>query len=133
MKNNSLFTLLFLAIAGITFTTLIAMRAAPEEKEEALNLGFPEEVTKILETSCFDCHTTGAKSEKALNKLNFSTWNDNSKGKKVYRLDEINEEIKEGNMPPKKYLNYYPKKKLTKEQAALISKWVKVEGDKLLK
>lgn len=132
MKGKSLFFVFLLAISVISLTTLSAMRPSPQEEVKTLGLGFPEEVTKILETSCFDCHTAGAKSEKALNKLNFSTWQENSVGKKIHKLDEITEEVKEGTMPPEKYLKYNPDSKLTKEQVDLIAKWAKMEGEKLL-
>lgn len=132
MKNKNIFPVLILAIAATAFIGLSAMVPDPEEKEKKLDLGFPEEVNTILENSCVGCHTNGAKSEKALEKLNFSTWNENSVGKKIHKLDEISEEVREKEMPPEKFLQHFPDKKLSDEQIEVIIKWAKAEGEKLM-
>lgn len=111
---------------------LTAMSPSPQTEEKKLDLRFPDDVTKILTASCFDCHTAGAKSEKAVNKLNFSSWNELTTPKKIHKLDEISEEIMTGSMPPEKYLARFPEKKLSAEQITLLNKWVKDEGAKLL-
>ena len=61
---------LFLAI-GILF--LFFQSFSPEQPTEAV---FPDEITSILKTSCYDCHFTGANSDKALKALNFDTWDE---------------------------------------------------------
>lgn len=123
----------------VTFVAAFAMMAftnpkitgfnAPQEKATAV---FPEDVQKVLETSCFDCHTDAASNSKAKMKLNFSKWSELSDSKKVGKMEGISEVIKSGDMPPGKYINNYPDKALSQEQKDLISKWVTDESAKLM-
>lgn len=93
---------------------------------------FPENVALIFEQSCYDCHTSGSKNDKAKGKLNFDNWNELTSVKKIESLDEICTEVQEGKMPTEKYLSYYPDRKLTPEQVQLICAWVDDEAKKLM-
>ena len=73
----------------------------------------PDEVNKVLVTSCYDCHTSGAKNEDAREALNFEKWDDYRITKQIGLLGKIEELVGEGKMPPTKYLNFKPEKKLT--------------------
>jgi len=50
-------------------TTLIRGNANPSPSEPKDD--FPKKVSGILTNSCYDCHTTGSKAEKALDALDF--------------------------------------------------------------
>ncbi len=132
MKNKRIFPLSIFTLSVLAFVGFSAMLPEPDETAKKVNPGFPEDVNAVLENSCYGCHTNGAKSEKALNKLNFSTWNENSVGKKIHKLDEISEAVVEETMPPEKFLQRFPDKKLSKEQIELLKKWAKKEGESLL-
>lgn len=124
-----------IVITIVTFLIFISWErggTAPPVPQDEMELGFPEEVMAILETSCFDCHTTGSKNDKAKTKLNFSKWSDLKSSKKIGKLDAICEEVQEGEMPPQKYLDYYPDRDLTEEQIKIICNWVEEEAEKLL-
>lgn len=101
----------------------------PQEKPASL---FPEDVQKILETSCFDCHTDAASNVKAKTKLNFSKWGELSDAKKIGKMESISEEVTKGEMPPQKYKTNYPEKALKQEQKDIISKWVTETSAKLM-
>ncbi len=101
----------------------------PQEKAAA---AFPEDVQKILETSCFDCHSDASTNVKSKGKLNFSKWADLSDAKKVGKMEAMGEEIKEGNMPPEKYLSKFPDHALTQEKKDVINKWISEESAKLM-
>jgi hypothetical protein len=118
----------FLTLAAFTYTSGSDTNP-PQEKAAAV---FPEEVQKILETSCFDCHSDASSNVKSKGKLNFSKWGDLSDTKKVGKMEAINEEIKEGNMPPEKYVSKYPDHALTQEGKDLINQWVTTESAKLM-
>jgi hypothetical protein len=95
-------------IAFISMVILISWNiteAPASPQEEELDLGFPEEVMTILETSCFDCHTAGSKNDKAKTKLNYSKWSELKASKKIGKLDATCEEVQEGNRPPEKGIN----------------------------
>jgi len=93
----------------------------------------PDEVEKILDNTCYGCHTTGAKAEKAVNALDFKKWDQLKPTKKVGALNDIKEVLEEGAMPPEKFLNRYPEKALKEEDKETILKWVKKETAKLMK
>jgi hypothetical protein len=53
--------------------------------------------------------------------------------KKITTLKEIAEVLEKGEMPPKKFLEKNPDKKLTEEQVKILTDWSKKEMDALLK
>lgn len=110
----------------------------------------PLEITGILKTSCYDCHSnqtrfpwyskmapsswllardikTGRKN------LNFSQWNSYSKRKKISRLESIREEVTSGEMPLPKYTIIHRKARLNEKQISAISKWTDDLTNKILK
>ena len=93
---------------------------------------FPQDIAKILENSCFDCHSDASSNEKALAKMNLSKWNDLSAAKKVAKLQDIEDILKKGDMPPAKYVAKYPDRAPSKEQKDVIIKWADSESNKLL-
>ena len=97
------------------------------------NVGeIPEEVNKALEASCYDCHTTGAKNKDAREALNFEKWDDYRVTKKIGLLGKICELVEEEKMPPAKYLNFNPGKKLSAAQKQLICDWAEKESSALM-
>ena len=92
----------------------------------------PEEVSTVLESKCYGCHTTGAKSEDALKAVNFTEWENYRTSKQVAVLGDISNVVEKGKMPPEKYLKNNPEKELTEVQKKLILDWTKEASDKLL-
>ncbi len=122
----------FLAMAiFLSFTTGTKQLPAPGN-DEILNL-FPTEVSTILNNSCFQCHNSDSKNVDAKKGLNFSEWKKYSVIKKVGKLKKVCETITEDEMPPEKFLERFPHKKLTDEQVKLLCKWVKEESEKIVK
>ena len=93
---------------------------------------FPEEISTILKTSCYDCHYTGAKAEKALKAVNFEEWGELRATKKIALLGEICTVMEEGKMPPEKYLEHKPDSKLSEKQIKLLCEWTEQEAEKLM-
>lgn len=119
--------LALIVLAGGLFILFQANSPRPEPLSE-----IPEEVNTILVNSCYDCHTTGAKSDDALKAVNFSEWENYRVSKKVSVLGDICSIIEKGKMPPEKYLKNYPEKKLSEAHKKLICDWTKEASDKLL-
>jgi hypothetical protein len=124
------FFVMLVAIAFIAFTQPVTLATTPPAEEDELQ--FPGDVLSVFENACFDCHISESKNVKGKTKLNFSKWNDYKDSKKVGKLDEICEVVKENEMPPEKYLEKHPDKKLTQEQIALVCAWVDEEAEKLM-
>jgi len=135
MKKILWITTVVAAISVIVITINLSDAAAhinsfnPQEKT---NLVFPEDVMSVLERSCYDCHTDESSNFKAKGKLNFSKWNEYKPSKKISKLDAICEEVKDGKMPKKKYVEKYPDKSMSHEDTDLICNWAADESKKLM-
>ena len=101
-----------------------------------------EEVTTILKTACYDCHSNESKYPWYTNiapiswwvkqhinegreELNFSEWGTFKAKKKDHKLEELIEEVEEGEMPLKEYTWTHAEANLTKEQKELLIQWIK--------
>jgi hypothetical protein len=100
--------------------------------QEKVVPAFPENVAKVLETSCYDCHSDASSNFKAKGKINFSKWNELTDAKKVGKMEAINDIVKKGDMPPARYISNNPDKAPGQEQKDIISKWVTEESAKLM-
>ena len=119
-------------VALIMSFSRLESKPAGDDPQDMAKTGIPEEVTAILENSCYDCHTSEGSNLKARLKLNFSDWNDLSDAKKVGKLDDIAKEVSESKMPPSRYLDKNPSATLSKEQVETIVKWTDGESNKLM-
>ena len=113
--------------AGILFLFLQAF--VPESPQEKV---FPDEISTILKTSCYDCHTTGSRSEAALKAIDYLKWDEYKVTKKISKLGDIGKMVEEGKMPPKKYLENKPESQLSEVQKKILIDWTKAESDKLM-
>ncbi len=118
---------LVISLALVFFTGLTSMvrkrvesgALSPQEVE----LNAPDKVFDILESSCFDCHMSTSKNEKARKKMSFDKFSKLSPMNLTAILNDLNKATKEGKMPPEKYLDKYPEKKLTQAEIEAIAKW----------
>lgn len=93
----------------------------------------PEDIQNILDKSCFGCHNVDATSDKAKKKLLIDQLHELSKIKLVAALGDIKETVENGDMPPQKFLDKYPDKALTAEEAEKLKDWAGKAADDLLK
>ncbi len=105
---------------------------SPVSDPQDVELGFPDDISTLLQQSCFDCHSSDASNIKAKGSLNFSKWADYKLSKKINKLGNISETVKGKDMPPKKYLEKNPDATLTDEEIGLITNWANAEADKLM-
>lgn len=121
---------------AIVFATFIfgafilntSYKNAPETSEKEL----PEHVKSIIDQSCFQCHNADSQNEKAREALDFKSLDGLSKVKKITTLNEIAEVVEKGEMPPKKFLEKFPDKKLSDDQTKALTEWSKKEIETLL-
>ncbi|MBP6977605.1 MAG: heme-binding domain-containing protein [Bacteroidales bacterium] len=124
---------LLLGIAAIGLLVAYVTLTSPAGSAESVNSSntvWPENVAKILENSCYDCHTDLSGNAMAKAKLNFDGWDKLTDAKKLGTLDEICSEVTRGSMPPAKYISKYADRKLSPEQVTLICSWVEEESGK---
>lgn len=93
----------------------------------------PDNVKAVIEKSCFGCHNTNSRNEDAKEELDFKKLDGLSIMKQIGAYSKIGETIEKGEMPPKKFLEKYPEKKLTDEEKKLLLSWSKKEAEELVK
>lgn len=102
----------------------------------------PENIQNILKTSCYDCHSNNTNYpwynkiqpvnwwlsnhvNEGKRKLNFDEFNVYSTKKKLHKLDEVIENIKDNEMPLKSYTLIHGDAKLSNSDKQEIEAWVK--------
>jgi hypothetical protein len=136
------FQILLLAFIIIQF-----IRPAKNKSEGVSNndiskvYSVPEDVQTILKTSCYDCHSNNTvypwyaniqpaawwlndHIQEGKRELNFSEFASYRIGRQYRKLDEINEQVKEGEMPLDSYLWIHTNAKLDDKQKLTLAKWV---------
>ena len=100
----------------------------------------PKDVKLVLEQTCYDCHSNNTvypwynnvapvsywladHVEEGKEHLNFSAWDTYSAKKKDHKLDELIEEVEEGEMPMKIYPITHPDARLSDENREEIKEW----------
>ena len=63
-------------ILGVSLAGLALLIFLSLNEGEVSSQDFPEEIASILKSSCYDCHSEGAKSDKALKAVQFDQWDD---------------------------------------------------------
>jgi hypothetical protein len=101
----------------------------------------PEDVMQILRTSCYDCHSNEVKwpwysniapaswlvvydVNEAREHMNFSEWQSYSAEDQAEDIEEIWEEIEEGEMPLWYYLIAHSEAELSENDKETIKNWV---------
>lgn len=111
-------------------------------------LQVPPEVDTIIRRSCYDCHSHETKwpwyshfapsrwllasdIKEARGHMNFSNWTYSSL-RTVAKLDQIAQQIDEGEMPLPQYLLMHPSARLSEQEKNIIYDWVEKERERLL-
>jgi hypothetical protein len=127
MKKKKILSLTF------SFVFVLSLLVSASDKPSKTHPPMPDNVKAVIEKSCFGCHNTGSKNDKAKEALDFKKMDKLSKIKKIGAYKEIGETIEENEMPPKKFLDRYPDKKLSADEKELLMKWAKKEAEALVK
>jgi cytochrome c551/c552 len=124
MKKISIFMITL--VIGFMFVNFsIEDKKAPQEKvkTDAVTYHVPEDVQQILDNSCVGCHNSDSKNIKGKGKLKFDELADLKLHKQVGKLADIADVVKEGDMPPSKFLKNYPDRALSKEDNEKLVNW----------
>lgn len=107
----------------------------------------PQNVLEILNTSCFDCHSSktnypwynnitpvnywlDSHVKDGKKHLDFSKWSSYSLKKKEHKMDELYEEVEKGEMPLNSYTWTHSEANLSQDQIDAIVVWgKKVQAD----
>ncbi len=132
----------------LMIVVLIAIQFVPVDKTNPPVTGeikAPSEVMEILRVSCYDCHSNETvwpwysniapmswlvayDVDEGREHMNFSEWESYSEEDKAEDIEEIWEEIEEGEMPLWYYLIIQTQARLSADQKETIRKWVEERG-----
>lgn len=126
--RDLLFPIALIALA-IIFQSSILFKSNNGVKGD---VNIPEDVKSVLDNKCYGCHNMEAQSDKAKKKLLLDKLGDLSKAELIAKLGDISEVSGEGAMPPEKFLEQKPEKKLTEDEQKLLVDWAEKAADELL-
>jgi hypothetical protein len=104
--------------------------------------GVPENVATVLHKACYDCHSNnthypwyanvqpvgmwlGHHVDEGKEELNFSEFGNFKAKRKLHKLQEIVEQIEEGEMPLSSYTIIHKEAVLTAEEKQLLTSWAR--------
>jgi cytochrome c551/c552 len=122
MKQLSLLPIA--AVVGLLFfqgTTKPEVEAYPVHPMMAPDM--PANVKTIVEQKCYGCHNAESKNEKGKAKLDWDAFEASKKSKQLATKGKISEVLREGEMPPKKFLEMKPEGKLSESELATLMDW----------
>ena len=144
--------ILFVLLVGF----IVIQFFQPEKTNEEITelhffnqLEVPEEIQVLLTNSCLDCHSSQTRYLwyhhvspvswfindhiiEGREELNLSDWKNLSVLDQISALDEMCEEVENGNMPLKPYLLLHPDAKLSEEEKEMLCEWVKELSEELI-
>lgn len=145
--------LIWIPVILLAATQLIPRPSKNESKKESdadisRVLGTSSEVSNILKTSCYDCHSNntsypwytgiqplsiwiGHHIEEGKESLNFSEFKPYSIRKKYHKLEEIVEQVEENEMPLSSYTMIHTKARLNANQKNILIQWAQTMMDSI--
>ena len=118
------FTAIFSIILFGNFTT--PKVESPQDSKAKLD-AFPKEVAQVIEQKCYGSHNSESRNEDARKDLSFDKWPDLNALQKLSKSKDIHKEVSEEKMPPKKFLERFPDRKLTDKESKLLIDWASAE------
>lgn len=94
---------------------------------------FPKKVNAVIQAKCYGCHSADGKSQKAKDKLMWDDLAGMAKEQQLEKIQSIQKVLEKGSMPPEKFLEKMPEKKLTDKETKAMKKWADKAAKKLAK
>lgn len=139
MRKKIVFAVAALAVVFLGIQVVPAERSNPPITAD---FDGPQEVARVLRTSCYDCHSNESSwpwysrvapaswlvahdVKEAREHLNFSAWGSLDEDRRRKLAEEIWEEVEEGEMPLKAYLLAHSEARLDEAAMTLLREWSK--------
>jgi len=132
MKKRAIL-IMGLAIVAVSFQCNALTGKRSQDVKAAATTEYPEAVKKVIDSKCLGCHSPEGRSEKAKEKLNWTTLMGLEKSVQVSKLDKIVEVLDKGEMPPKKMVEMHPEAKISDADAKILKDWAVATSDGLMK
>jgi hypothetical protein len=117
------------AVSVLTIAIIVIMIVLPSRaisssnpSNPSMTSSIPDSVTKIIEKSCFPCHSAPGNGM-AMSKLNFDKWETYKPEKKADKANAMCKKVTKGSMPPKSFRSNNPDKVPTDAQVQVICNW----------
>jgi mono/diheme cytochrome c family protein len=137
-----LLLLVVLLAAAQFFRPVRANPPVDESKTIYATTQVPDDARAILDRSCIDCHTNRTTwpwysnvsplswwlvdhVTEAREEMNLSAWGTYTDQRRRKKLEQICEEVEEGEMPLKSYVPLHPSAKLTEADRETLCRWTK--------
>jgi len=133
MKKQILMLTLTLTLTFLFLRFTMPGREKINDVNKIAKFSIPADIQPIIQKSCFGCHNKDGKNDKAKAKLLFDQLDTLSQAKLVGTLSKITEVVKKDDMPPAKFLEKFPDKKLTSEEKQKLISWSDGESGKMMK
>ena len=91
----------------------------------------PKKVNAIIQDKCYGCHSADSKAQKAKDKLMWDDLAGMSAEQQLDKMKNIQKVLDKGSMPPERFLEKMPEKKLTDKESATMKKWASKMTKKL--
>lgn len=126
MKKKGILSVCIALLLAVSF---VASASDNPTKKTAM----PDKVKVVVEKSCFGCHNTNSKNEDGKEALDFKELDGLSMIKQISAYKKIGDTVEGGDMPPTKFVERYPDKKLSEDDKKLLIAWSKKEAEALVK
>lgn len=108
--------------------TLVLSSFAPAD-----DIKIPKKLNAVIQNKCYGCHSPQGRSDKAKEELMWDELNNLPAHEQVVKLKHIQEVLKDGSMPPARFVEGNPDKKLTEKDIKAMNKWAAKHIKKLSK
>ena len=115
---------------------------------EGKSLQLPENISSVVKRACYDCHSNETiwpwytnispisiyivnHVNNGRKEVNFSEWQNYKLKRKLRKLKEIGDQLREGEMPLESYLKIHDEAKLSAEEIKMICDWTEIEKKNL--
>jgi uncharacterized membrane protein len=127
MSKKSFYPIVLVVLMFVSFAS-----SATNNPAETKAVKMPDDVKAIIDKSCFGCHNSESQNEKGKEKLNLSTFDTLTKNKMIASYKHIAEVVEENEMPPAKFIEKNPGKKLTDAEKKILMDWANKEAKVLM-
>ncbi len=120
---KKMLTLLPVLLLGLLLLPGYSTPDLPEADAAGPKFKYSKKVNDIVQNKCYGCHSPQGRSDKAKEKLMWDDLPGLSPQEQSEKLESIQHVLEEGAMPPARFLEGNPDKKLTDKEAATMKKW----------
>ncbi len=122
MKKPISITIALISVFFISTLIINHSNAQNDQKGTAVGQSLPPDVQKIVEKSCFPCHSQPG-NMMAVSHLDFTSWNKYAPEKKAAKAKDMCTQVTKAKMPQKGFLTKHPDAAVTTDGLNTLCNW----------